>query len=288
LEPRRPVLRGRCLKRSWALANSSSETSGRCSTSETTHSSSAPEAGGAAGLAVGGEVEPVPDQPPGVGGVLEQRPDGALGPVAAEVALYVDVGGRWRTAGAVEVIGDRLAPVAAVGPQVEDLGDDLGTLRIGDQAGLGLPGLRARGHWVRTLRRAPQPTAKTERRAPARPRERRPPDGRAPTLGRPSLPAVVTCRCPARRRPRWLASGQLRPCRRRARSRATPPRGRRAAVRSPPSRFDPSADRAAEVRPRWRGSAVPRYALRSEPVRIGSTATTAGVRDQRPQSRRSN
>jgi hypothetical protein len=131
-----------------------------------------PEAGGAAGLAVGGEVEPVPDQPPGVGGVLEQRPDRALGPVAAEVALYVDVGGRWRTAGAVEVIGDRLAPVAAVGPQVEDLGDDLGTLRIGDQAGLGLPGLRARGHWVRTLRRAPQPTAKTERRAPARPRDR--------------------------------------------------------------------------------------------------------------------
>lgn len=38
-EPWRPLLRGREEKRSWAVANSSSEISGRCSTSETIHSS---------------------------------------------------------------------------------------------------------------------------------------------------------------------------------------------------------------------------------------------------------
>ncbi len=48
------------------------------------------QAGGPAGFALGREVEAVPDQPSRVGGVLEDRADSALGPVAAGVALGVD------------------------------------------------------------------------------------------------------------------------------------------------------------------------------------------------------
>jgi hypothetical protein len=48
-----------------------------------------------------------------------------------------------RAAGAVEVIGDRLAPPALVGPQVKDLGDDRGGLRVRFESRLDLTGLRA-------------------------------------------------------------------------------------------------------------------------------------------------
>lgn len=81
----------------------------------------------------------------GVGRVLQHRADRRLGPVAADVALRIDVrGGRW-AAGAVQVICDPLACPAFVDREVEDLLDDLGLLagRLGRQRqNLPVPGDR--------------------------------------------------------------------------------------------------------------------------------------------------
>ncbi len=72
-----------------------------------------------------------------------------LRPVPADVALGVDVRRRGRPAGAVQVVGDRLAAEAAIGPQVEDLGHHLGPVGIGHETRLDLhppwPGRRPGG-----------------------------------------------------------------------------------------------------------------------------------------------
>ena len=53
-----------------------------------------------------------------------------------------------RAAGAVEVVGDRFAPPALVGPEVEDLDDDRRLVGVGDESRLGLAGLGAGGDGV--------------------------------------------------------------------------------------------------------------------------------------------
>ena len=71
-----------------------------------------------------------------------------LGPVAADVALGVDVGGGGRPAGAVEVVGDRLAAPALVGPEVEDLRDHRGLVGSGTSRVLTSPAFGAGGDGV--------------------------------------------------------------------------------------------------------------------------------------------
>ncbi|HEX7291532.1 MAG TPA: hypothetical protein VF250_10440 [Conexibacter sp.] len=53
--------------------------------------------------------------------------------MTAHVALRIDVGGRRRAAGAVQVLGDGLEAEPAVGVQVEDLRDDDGLLGDGGE-----------------------------------------------------------------------------------------------------------------------------------------------------------
>ena len=77
----------------------------------------------AAGVLGLGEVEAVPDRAAGVDGVSKHRAHRARRPVAANVAGRVDVTGRGRAAGAVQVLGDRLRRSFAGGEDLEDLGD---------------------------------------------------------------------------------------------------------------------------------------------------------------------
>jgi hypothetical protein len=56
----------------------------------------------------GAEVEPVPAEAAGVDGVLEDRPQGVLRPLASGVPLGIDVARWWRSSRPVEVVGDLL------------------------------------------------------------------------------------------------------------------------------------------------------------------------------------
>jgi hypothetical protein len=79
------------------------------------------------------EVEPVPVEAAGVDGVLEDRSDGRLRPLAGGVAPAIDVSWwRW-TARAVEVVGDLFeAPAGEVA--VEDLSDHVRLVRVWNQS----------------------------------------------------------------------------------------------------------------------------------------------------------
>jgi hypothetical protein len=85
------------------------------------------------------EVEPVPEQAAGVDGVAQDVADRDLRPLAGRVAAGVDVAGRRRPAGPVEVVGDLLVAPAGEVP-LEGLDDDGRPLGIGDEPGLRVAG----------------------------------------------------------------------------------------------------------------------------------------------------